>query len=98
MRAVLTAPRGVRAFEQRGRKVAFGKRRDDDHDRFARVFRTTADVDRRGDGRAGGDADRNPFEARHQSRSVESRLVADDDDLVNHAAIEMAGTKPAPMP
>ena len=47
-----------------------------------------ADVDRRRDRRARGNADRNAFEPRDQPRRVEGGLIADRDDLVDQAAVE----------
>jgi len=38
-------------------------------------------------------ADRNPVEPRHQPGGVERGLIADDDDFVDHAAIENGGNE-----
>ena len=91
--------RPSQAFEQRRREIALGEGRDDDDDRLAGVFRPASDVDRRGDRRARGDADRDAFEPRDEPRGVEGGLVADgDDSRRSRSRSRIAGTKPAPMP
>src|SRR5579863_1436752 len=84
-------PEDSEPFKQGCRQIALGERGDDDDNRLAGVFRPPPDVDRRSDGGAGRNTDGNTLDARNEPGGVESRLIANRDDLVDHRAIEDRG-------
>src|SRR6516162_3005295 len=65
----------LKRIEERCRKVALGEAREHDDDHLARHLEPRAHLERRGDGGAGGDADRQALHLRRLARGAESGLV-----------------------
>src|SRR5690625_1965762 len=73
---------------QRGGEVALAEVRDDDDDRLALGLRTCGDLERRGDGRTGGDAREDALLGGEPARRLDGLVEVDVDDLVVDLGVE----------
>src|SRR5690349_18839202 len=72
------------SFKQGRRQITFRERRHHGKNRLASAVRMLADLQRRGNRRAGGNASRDAFVARQGARGLDRGRAVDLDDLVDH--------------